>query len=52
MAKMPHLGTTPKGNALVNIGTLVYIYLFFQFSILNSTYHPKGCLVSGYLAMG
>ena len=43
MAEMPHLGAAAYLDAIVDIGTLVYE---------NIVYHPKGCCVIGYLAMG
>ena len=43
MAEMPHFSTVAEGNPVVNIRALVYV---------GCVYHPKGCLVIGYFAMG
>ena len=57
MTEMPYLGAFAQSDALIDVRTLVYIYFLFQlltliYYLLTPIYHPKGCLVNGYLAMG
>lgn len=57
VAEMPHLGALAQSDALIDVRTLVNIYFLFQlliliYYLLTPIYHPKGCLVNGYLAMG